>query len=106
LGLGINPSSRATLFIGPPFVSYNFGELDAVVEGSEAGRRFRGAVGLGVACLVFAGCATPRPLPSPAPPPLASMPAAPAPAYSQFGVASWYGPGFNGHATSSGEIYN
>ena len=61
---------------------------------------------MGVACLVLAGCATTRPLPAPAPPTVASIPAAPAPAYSQFGVASWYGPGFNGHATSSGEIYN
>jgi rare lipoprotein A len=81
--------------------------LDVVVAGSEAGRRFGGAVGLGIAGLVFAGCATTRPLPPPAPPPVvASIPAAPAPGYSQLGVASWYGPGFNGHATSSGEIYN
>jgi rare lipoprotein A len=80
--------------------------LDVVVEVREAGRHFRGAVALGVASLVFAGCATTRPLSPSAPPVVASIPAVPAPKYSQFGVASWYGPGFNGHATSSGEIYN
>lgn len=28
------------------------------------------------------------------------------PTSSLVGVASWYGPGFNGHRTSSGEVYN
>jgi len=77
------------------------------VAGSETGRQFWNAVVLGVAGLAVAGCGATRPPPPPAPPVVASIPPAPAPpAYSQFGVASWYGPGFNGHATSSGEIYN
>jgi rare lipoprotein A len=37
-----------------------------------------------------------------APPPIRQVPAA----RSLTGVASWYGPGFNGHRTSSGAIYN
>jgi rare lipoprotein A (peptidoglycan hydrolase) len=50
----------------------------------------------------IAGCSTYR-APAPAVPP----PAAIAPARGTIiGVASWYGPGFNGHRTSSGEIYN
>jgi len=53
------------------------------------------------AALTAAGCSTSRP----APPVIASVPP-PAPATAQFGVASWYGPGFDGHPTSSGEIYN
>jgi rare lipoprotein A len=44
------------------------------------------------------GCATQT---TPAPPPSANVPR---PALT--GIASWYGPGFNGHRTSSGEIYN
>ncbi len=50
----------------------------------------------------FAACSAanaPRPAPS-VPPPVH----APAPAV--MGVASWYGPGFDGHPTSSGEIYH
>jgi len=55
----------------------------------------------------FAGCSTAsRPAPVPPLPPLASIPPGGQPTRSQYGVASWYGPGFNGHATSSGEIYN
>ncbi len=42
--------------------------------------------------LVIAGCGTRAPMPEPGHP--------------QTGVASWYGPGFHGHATTSGEIYN
>ena len=49
---------------------------------------------------VVSGCAT-QTTPAPPPPPSAS---APRPALT--GIASWYGPGFNGHRTSSGEIYN
>jgi rare lipoprotein A len=41
-------------------------------------------------------------------PPLAPMSPRPAtaPSLSSVGVASWYGPGFNGKRTSSGEIYD
>jgi len=42
--------------------------------------------------LVVAGCAAHAPMPEPGHP--------------QTGIASWYGPGFHGHATTSGEIYN
>src|SRR5215813_348015 len=49
---------------------------------------------LGLSAL-FGGCSTTTP-----PPPVT------APAGPQYGVASWYGPGFNGHSTSSGEIYD
>src|SRR5262249_11514502 len=86
---------------------YNLYGRDAAVAGSETRRQFWNAVVLGGAGLAVAGCGATRPPPPPAPLVVASIPPAPAPpAYSQFGVASWYGPGFNGHATSSGEIYN
>ncbi len=50
-----------------------------------------------------AGCSTYRAAAPPAvPPPTAIAP----PSGTIIGVASWYGPGFNGHRTSSGEIYN
>jgi rare lipoprotein A len=45
------------------------------------------------------GCATHVQPPPPPPPPIAAPPAI-------VGTASWYGPGFNGHRTSSGVIYN
>jgi Lytic transglycolase len=38
------------------------------------------------------------------PPPLVALP--PRPPTGQLGVASWYGPGFQGNPTASGEIYN
>lgn len=56
----------------------------------------RSAVAVGallVAMLVVAGCGV-------------HPPAAPVPGRPQLGVASWYGPGFHGHATTSGEIYD
>ncbi len=46
-----------------------------------------------VALVIIAGCGI-----HPAPPPEPGRP--------QTGVASWYGPGFHGHATTSGEIYD
>ena len=51
---------------------------------------------------IFAACAANR-IPSAPPPPFV---AAPVHRTSVVGVASWYGPGFNGHRTSSGAIYN
>ena len=50
---------------------------------------------------MIAGCAarTPAPVYTPPPPP-------PAPIRSAVGVASWYGPRFNGKRTASGEIYD
>jgi rare lipoprotein A len=51
--------------------------------------------------IAFAACFANKP---PAPPP---SPAAVAPSQSSLmGVASWYGPGFDGHRTANGEIYN
>src|SRR5690242_12999446 len=49
--------------------------------------------------LVIEGCFTPQPAPSP-------LPALPASGGSATGIASWYGPGFNGRRTSSGASYN
>jgi hypothetical protein len=54
--------------------------------------------------VVLSGCAstvTRRPSP---PPRLALIP--PRPQTGQLGVASWYGPGFHGNPTASGEFYN
>jgi rare lipoprotein A len=39
-------------------------------------------------------------------PPLIVAPLPAHPPTGQFGVASWYGPGFHGNSTASGEIYN
>jgi rare lipoprotein A len=65
---------------------------------------------LGVALvmsLALAACATTRSAPAlPSPAPVAPAPVAPASAPTQYGVASWYGPGFNGQRTSTGEIYD
>ncbi len=52
-------------------------------------------------CVTIAACATSY-SPRPAPPAVPVVP----PAGTIYGTASWYGPGFNGHRTSSGEIYN
>jgi rare lipoprotein A len=55
------------------------------------------------ACIVVGfiveGCFTRQPT-------LPPMPAVPASGRSVTGIASWYGPGFNGHRTSSGTSYN
>jgi rare lipoprotein A len=61
------------------------------------GVRLRGAVFIFAGILV-SGCAQ-RVAPPPPPVPRAVGP-------SLTGIASWYGPGFNGHRTSSGTIYN
>ncbi len=53
-----------------------------------------------LAAALFAACSATRPAP---PAPIA---VAPANGASIVGVASWYGPGFNGHRTSSGAVYN
>lgn len=74
---------------------------------------------LSAVALVAAGCAhktyAPQ-APAPAPLPEPSAPSAPPPSvetqpaipgqYVEEGVASWYGVPFNGHRTSSGEIYD
>jgi peptidoglycan lytic transglycosylase len=63
---------------------------------------FRASLGYFVvmaACALLAGCATQPPSRSAAPP-LAPR------VTSVEGVASWYGPGFHGHRTSSGAVYD
>src|SRR6185503_13653217 len=63
--------------------------------GGAGGAAWR-AVGAGLAAAVVAsGCALFR---APAPPPIEDG--------VQVGVASWYGPGFHGRRTASGEIYD
>jgi rare lipoprotein A len=57
------------------------------------------AYALVVMGVAFAACAVQRPTPLVSPPSSVLRP-------SVIGIASWYGPGFNGHRTSSGEIYN
>ena len=53
-----------------------------------------------VAIVLTAACSTTRVIP-PAVPPITSSSGT-----SVIGTASWYGPGFNGHRTSSGAIYD
>ncbi len=55
------------------------------------------------ACAMAAGCASRQPSPSAG---LALVPSGPGSIRSVVGKASWYGPGFNGHPTATGEIYN
>ncbi len=57
----------------------------------------------GLLALSIAACSAIRPAPSAPPPPVAP---APAPRPSIVGVASWYGPGFDGHRTSTGTVYD
>ncbi len=51
---------------------------------------------------LFAACSARQPTPPSAVP----VPSSVAPHGSVVGVASWYGPGFNGRRTADGEIYN
>ncbi len=45
-------------------------------------------------------------LPEPEPEPVIAAAPTPAIAYTNVGSASWYGPGFNGRQTASGEVFN
>lgn len=56
-----------------------------------------------VVSAMVAGCASRQPAPSVAPAP---VPVGSASIRSVVGKASWYGPGFNGHPTATGEIYD
>jgi peptidoglycan lytic transglycosylase len=58
---------------------------------------------LAAAGLLFAACSQLRPPPPSLAPP---APAPRPPSGPVIGVASWYGPGFDGRRTSSGEVYN
>jgi rare lipoprotein A (peptidoglycan hydrolase) len=60
-------------------------------------------VGLSLS-LLMSGCASSLSRRPPQPPGSAPIPAHPH--TQQFGLASWYGPGFHGQPTASGEIYN
>ncbi|MGO9062909.1 MAG: septal ring lytic transglycosylase RlpA family protein [Candidatus Binataceae bacterium] len=64
-------------------------------------RRSRLCAGFGLA-MALSGCAL---FGAPKPVPLSVAPPSP-PRSSIIGVASWYGPGFNGKRTSTGEIYD
>lgn len=57
---------------------------------------------------LFAACAASRPvqLPTAPPPPTSPPPPRPTPTPQVVGIASWYGPGFHGHKTSAGVIYD
>ena len=56
----------------------------------------------------LAGCSRHHaPVPPPPRPQVHEKPAPPGPpTIIQIGTASWYGPGFHGHATASGETFN
>ncbi len=68
--------------------------------------RYGAALAMSIALTACATTTTyqpPPPPPQPVPAPVVEVPARPKP---QYGVASWYGPGFNGHQTSTGDIYD
>ena len=71
----------------------------------------RGSAGLAIgAALGIAGCsayspASPRPVPAPAIAPAVRAETAPAAGSGRVTMASWYGPGFIGQRTASGEVY-
>jgi peptidoglycan lytic transglycosylase len=82
----------------------NFGVRADVFAVTDAAR-FTIAIFIAVVvCSAFAGCAARAPASSPQP----QIPIQPAPPLvpSVEGVASWYGPGFHGHRTSSGAVYD
>ncbi|MGH7781854.1 MAG: septal ring lytic transglycosylase RlpA family protein [Candidatus Binataceae bacterium] len=56
-----------------------------------------------VLSFAIAACATTTYQP---PSPVVEVPKPAPKSRSQYGVASWYGPGFNGHRTSTGDIYD
>jgi len=60
---------------------------------------------LAIAALIsvaLSACSTTPPVHKTPPPPIAEQPSQ----SSLVGMASWYGPGFNGHHTANGEVYN
>src|SRR5208337_2321258 len=72
--------------------------------GCGGGGKGRSLAWVGVAsAIMFAACSA-RQTPAPAPAPAGQPSVAPGAAVD--GVASWYGPGFDGRRTASGEIYN
>src|SRR6266404_912137 len=92
--------ARAELALHTPPMGWMRGEREGGVVAKSAPTRTGGGRRAGtrasvvfVALVIIAGCGI-----HPAPPPEPGRP--------QTGVASWYGPGFHGHATTSGEIYD
>ena len=63
---------------------------------TEGALRLALAAAIALMAMVWTGCASRQPQPV----------AAPYPSATVFGAASWYGPGFDGHRTSSGSVYN
>ena len=64
---------------------------------------------LACALLIVVDCATkrpPGPSPEPPQPPSLTPPPAPTRPAVEEGIASWYGPGFDGRETANGEIYD
>ena len=71
------------------------------------GREGRGAAGFTAAALfLLAGCVPPHRLPEPMPVPPSGLPPGKGGAGLERGIASWYGPGFHGNRTASGERYD
>jgi rare lipoprotein A len=71
--------------------------VDVVDESGAAAHGRLAVFAIATICAMIAACSARSP---------ASLPPTPIPTSSLVGVASWYGPGFNGHRTSSGEVYN
>ncbi len=73
------------------------------VAGARGARRMPRWLRAVAVCAIASGCAARLP-------PVSITPAAsagsPAPLRSVVGIASWYGPGFNGRPTATGEIYS
>lgn len=63
------------------------------------------AAGFAAVVLLLAACSS-NPAPTPPAPRSAEPEPEPAPAIYQEGIASWYGPGFDGRPTASGEIFD
>jgi peptidoglycan lytic transglycosylase len=83
-----------------PFVPYNEGAVVAAMGLRGSGMRWRLWFMVAVS-VTFAACSTRYPVRPPV-----SVPSPVRPGSSVVGVASWYGPGFNGRQTADGEIYN
>jgi rare lipoprotein A len=75
--------------------------VDVVTGGDGFCRLGRRAAALGIAAAIY-GCAVWAPRPAP-PRPASTLAQQPP---STVGVASWYGPGFDGKRTANGEIYD
>ena len=78
-------------------------------SGSSFTRSIIALAGGALLSIIIAGCGAqaeyhPQPMPLPLPSRATALPHPAAP--TEITTASWYGPGFDGHPTSSGEIYH